>query len=161
MSKKLFWAYLTVYMTSSVKFIFGPVGGFLMGLSFWEIFILTALGMMSSVTLLTFFGLWLRTWWQRRFFRRRKPKRFTARSRQTVRIWRNYGLPGVALLTPILFSPVVGTMIAVSFGERKRRILFHMAWSAVFWSAVFAFVLTYWGETALDVLKPLIGEPKR
>ncbi|MGF1533425.1 MAG: hypothetical protein ACFCUI_06965 [Bernardetiaceae bacterium] len=144
------WAYLIVYLTSSVKFIFGPVGGFLAGLNGWEMFFLTVLGMMSSVVVLTFFGLWLRVRWQR--FLGRRSRRFTPRNRKLVLTWRKYGLIGVAFLTPVLFSPVVGTMIAVSFGERKERIIFHMAWSAVFWAGVFSLSLHIWGQSVLDIL---------
>lgn len=160
MDEKLLWVYLITFLTSSVKFIFGPASGFLMGLRFWELFFLSVAGMMSSVTLITFFGLWLRARWRRFFWKKRRPRRFSRRTRQTVRIWRYYGIWGVALLTPVIFSPVVGTMIAVSFGERKERILFHMAWSAILWAAILSFIFHYWGHDALELLKPFIGEIK-
>lgn len=158
MDEKLLWVYLITFLTSSVKFIFGPAGGFLMGLHFWEMFLLTTAGMMSSVTVVTFFGLWLRERWRRIVWQKRPPRRFSRRTRRTVRIWRQYGIWGVALLTPVIFSPVVGAMIAVSFGERKERILLNMAWSAVLWAAVLSFIFHYWGQDAIRLLQPLIGE---
>jgi len=53
-----------------------------------------------------------------------------------VKIWRKYGIWGVAALTPILFTPIGGTMIAVSFGEKKPKILLAMLLSASLWSVI-------------------------
>ncbi|NJL14022.1 MAG: hypothetical protein HC913_14110, partial [Microscillaceae bacterium] len=61
---------------------------------------------------------------------------FTPRNRRAVLIWRKYGLWGIALLTPIFFSPIIGTLIAVSFERQSSRIVLFMFLSALFWSVV-------------------------
>ncbi|MDW8296820.1 MAG: hypothetical protein RMJ97_08035, partial [Raineya sp.] len=63
-------------------------------------------------------------------------KIFTPRKRLMVRIWQRFSIWGIAFLTPVLFSPIVGTVIAVSFGVPRIKILLAMALSAFFWALV-------------------------
>jgi hypothetical protein len=48
----------------------------------------------------------------------------------------------MALLTPVVFSPIVGTLLVVSLGEDKRKVLFWMSASAYFWGFVLAWALS-------------------
>ena len=70
--------------------------------------------------------------------RSKSPRKiFSKRSRKIVRIWRKYGLMGVAFLTPVLFSIPIGTIIANSFETNKQKIFVYMFLSIVFWSVTF------------------------
>ncbi|MFN3404335.1 MAG: hypothetical protein ACK40G_09605 [Cytophagaceae bacterium] len=132
--------YMAVIGSSMLKFIAGPILGIASGLSFFETAILTILGMMATVSLLiSIVGKSFRNWLVAKFYKNRKL--FCERNRKMVRIWRNYGLKGVAFLTPVLFSPIGGTLLATSFGESKRKIFFYMLASSVFWSIVFTFII--------------------
>lgn len=128
--------YLAVYLISMVKFIGGPLSGVASGLTWVETFIFTVLGMMTSVLLFSLLGQNAK----KRFFGRFRKKKmlFTPKNRRMVRIWRRYGLKGVAFLTPVLFSPIIGTIMATSFGEPAKRIFFYMLGSALFWGVVFS-----------------------
>jgi hypothetical protein len=127
--------YLTVILSSAFKYALGPISGKLFSLSNLEIIILMVVGMMVSVVLLTtlvgdlFYGLLKKT-----LFRNRKT--FSPKTRNIVRVWNKRGLIGIAFLTPILFSPVGGTLIAISFGERKSKIIYYMFVSACFWAPI-------------------------
>ncbi len=127
--------YISVFLASMVKFVVGSGMGIAGGLSVSETVLFSVLGMMTSVLLFSSLGDGLR----RRFrglFRPQKVRVFTQRNRRLVRIWRRYGLLGIAFLTPVLLSPVVGTLIATSFGESPRRVVAHMLVSALFWGIV-------------------------
>jgi hypothetical protein len=127
--------YLTVFLSSMVKFIGGPLSGTAFGLSWIETCIFTILGMMASVLIFSLLGATIRS----RFCKRKKKRRvFTSRNRRIVFIWRRYGLAGVAFLTPLLLSPILGTIVATSFGEPWRRIFMYMLCSAVFWGITFS-----------------------
>ena len=136
---------------SMFKFIFGCVGGAVRGFSYFETVWITVFGMMTSVIIFTYFGIAIRNWFFRTFYRKRKI--FSKRSRRIVRIWRKYGIVGVAFLTPVLFSPIVGTLIAVSFGEDKRRIFFHMIWSAVLWAVILSYITTQFNIESANELR--------
>ncbi len=139
--------YLSVLGVSMAKFLLGPLLGLSYGFNWLEIFLPTCSGMIATSILLSWAGLPLRQWLLS--FRKTKPKLFTKRNRRMVRIWRSYGIKGIAFLSPLIFSPPGGTLIAVSFGERKRNIIFWMTLSAIFWGGVFSTVAIYAKEFLL------------
>ena len=124
--------YLTVYLVSMLKFIGGPTLGAAVGLSFTETVIVTVMGMMTSVVIVSFFGPGLRQWLNKTF--RKDQKVFSKRNRKVVIFWKKYGLFGISFLTPVLFSPILGTLLVYAFGGSKIRILSYMLISAIFWS---------------------------
>jgi len=67
-------------------------------------------------------------------------KIFTKRSRRFVKLWKRYGLIGIAFLTPVLISIPIGTVIANAFEENKKKIFLYMFFSIVFWSILFTSV---------------------
>ena len=134
---------ITIYLLSAVKFIFGPTLGASYGYNLFLTALLTTLGMMTTVYLLSYFerhihGLVVY------FFERKQPKkRFTRKNRQFVRLWRAYGLKGVAFLTPVLLSPIGGTLLATAAGGKKKEILRWMWISAIFWSVTLSAGVKY------------------
>jgi hypothetical protein len=132
-----FGKYCAVFSSSMFKFVLGPVLGAVSDLPVWEASVLTVLGMMTSVIIFSLLGEKIRKVVFKRFYQNRKV--FSTKTRKRVRFWRNYGLKGVAFLTPVLFSPIIGTMLASSFGESKTRILTYMLISSVFWAVILSF----------------------
>lgn len=131
--------YLTVYLSSMVKFIAGPVTGLATGLTYWESVLISVFGMMTSVLILTLVGPKLRQWVKRRFGGQQK--RFTKRNRIFVRIWRRWGIIGVSFLTPLLLTPIGGALLANAYSGKRSKILLYMLISAVFWSFVLSGIL--------------------
>ncbi|TAH26054.1 MAG: hypothetical protein EAZ07_05025 [Cytophagales bacterium] len=132
--------YLAVFGISMVKFVGGPLMGAGAGLSLVETILFTFLGMMASVLLFsTLLGQSFKTWLSNKF--QRNKKLFSNKTRRIVRVWNSFGIKGVAFLTPILFTPIVGTLIAASFGESQKRIIFFMSISALFWSVIISSVI--------------------
>lgn len=143
---------IPVYFSCMLKFIFGPAGGYAIGLHPVTTIVTTILGMMTVVFLLTFFGNWARTAVFGKFKRRKMNLKKAARFQQ---IWKRYGLAGVALLTPIVLTPIGGTLLAVSSGSPKEKIIFYMFISASFWSVVISLAIYFFGNEVLpDFLSP-------
>jgi hypothetical protein len=128
-----------------IKFIGGPLSGAAAGLTWIETFVFTVLGMMASVLIFSFLGENAKKRFLSRF-RKKKKILFTPRNRRIVRIWRKYGLKGVAFLTPILLTPIGGTIMAASFGEPPKRILVYMLVSAIFWGFIFSLFIQQLNE---------------
>ncbi len=139
-----FLKYLTVYFLSMLKFFFGPTTGLICGMGWIETALLTIAGMMTSVVVFSVLGQTAKQWLKSRF--QKNKKLFTRKNRRLVNIWRKYGLAGVAFLTPLLLTPIGGTLLATSFGEPKIRIWSYMLVSAVFWGVLFSFVLIRYGK---------------
>ena len=125
---------LGIYFLSLFKFMAGPILGHAAGYSLLEMMAVTVVGMMTSVFLCTFLGDWVKR--QYGIWRPRKGKVFSKRSRKTVMVWRRYGAAGVAFLTPLILTPIGGTLVMISFGVDRKWIIGYMLISAVVWSFV-------------------------
>ncbi|GAB3898241.1 hypothetical protein [Spirosoma agri] len=126
--------YLSVIIASTIKFVGGPLTGATLGLSWIETATCTAMGMMISVVTITYAGAAIQKLVDR--FRKQRPKRFTSRTRLAVRIWKRFGLAGIAFLTPLLLTPIGGTALAVSFRVGRGRLVLYMLLSAISWAVV-------------------------
>lgn len=133
-----------------LKFVFGPLGGYAAGFSVIVTIAITVAGMMTVVLLFTLFGNWIRENVILRFFKKRK--RFSPNNRRFVTIWKRYGLIGVAALTPIILTPIGGTLLAVSSGSPKEKIILYMFISASVWAVVFTFGLFFFGDEVMKYL---------
>lgn len=143
---------IPVYFSCMLKFIFGPAGGYAVGLHPITTILTTVAGMMTVVFLFTFFGNWIRT---RIFARFRWRKVNAEKARRLEMIWKRYGLIGVAILTPIILTPIGGTLLAVSSGSPREKIIFYMFVSASFWSVVISMAIYIFGNEVLpEFLKP-------
>lgn len=140
----------TVYFSSMLKFIFGPLGGYAAGFTLITTILVTVAGMMTVVFIFTFFGNWIREKVIVRFFKKRN--KFSQSNRRFVTIWKRYGLIGVAALTPIILTPIGGTLLAVSSGSPKEKIIFYMFISASAWSVIFSSALYFFGAEVLKYL---------
>jgi hypothetical protein len=140
--------YIIVFLISMFKFIGGPAFGTAYDLNLIGIVTMSVLGMMTTVVIISFFGIKLRDWIQKKYNYKRKRKTFSKRSRRIVKIWRGYGEFGVSFFTPILFSPIIGTLLVTTLGGKRNRVITYMLISAIFW----AFALTSLSDVLLDVL---------
>lgn len=116
-----------------------------MGLHFWPTWALTVAGMMTSVFIFSGVG---RAWMQHRQKQRRLRRApiFSRRSRSIIKVFRTFGMGGIAFLTPVLLSPIGGTVIATLLGVPRHRILLHMLWSAVFWGGALTLASVHFGH---------------
>lgn len=113
-----------------IKFVIGPITGLIAGLSVWETIILTTLGMMTSVIIFTFIGESLRKRILKKYYKPRRGKWAVAISRWLEK----HGVQGIAFITPIILSPIIGTLLASSVQGTKKKLIFSMLVSALFWA---------------------------
>lgn len=138
-----------IFLASMFKFVAGPVLGLAAGLSPLEMVMVTMGGMMTTVVSLTFLGDWIKKYWN--FSSNRDKKVFSPRSRNIVKVWGKYGPAGIAALTPLILTPVGGTIVMNAFRVKRNKIFTYMLVSALFWSLVFSFSI----HSLLEI--PLIG----
>jgi hypothetical protein len=81
----------------------------------------------------TYLGDAVRGWISK--LRGRPPKPLSPR---WVRFWERYGLWGVALLTPPILSPPIGTAIALAFRTPRGVLAWRLTIAMVLWGIVFA-----------------------
>jgi uncharacterized membrane protein len=134
-----FGKYFTVIALTALKFFNGPIAGIVMDLTWYETAVCSIIGMMLMVTLMTFLGKQVQVWISN--YRKTKPKLFSKRSRFAVKIWLKLGIWGIACFTPLFFTPIGGTLLALSFKVPIPKILFSMLVFAVFWGIVLTFAI--------------------
>ena len=65
---------------------------------------------------------------------------FTKSTRRFVNIKRNFGLAGLAFITPLIGQPV-GAFFAEKFFKDKRKVIIYLSASVVVWSVMLYFIL--------------------
>lgn len=118
-------------LASMLKFFGGPIAGFLTGVPVQKTVFLSAAGMMTAVIVTTIFAKTITAF----FNKRAKTKKliFTKSARFKIKIWQKLGLFGIALLTPPLFTPIGGTLMALSFKVNVFKMIGYMLVSSIFW----------------------------
>ncbi len=146
----------SVYLSSMIKFIFGPIGGKAAGLHLITTMVVTAAGMMTMVVAFTYFGEYLRAKILHRFFPKKESAEKAPKKRSAL--FMKYELAGIALLTPILLTPIGGTLLAVSVSSNREKIIFYMLISACVWSVILTLAV-YFGYdavmNAIDKVQPV------
>jgi len=124
--------YISVYFLSMVKFMAGPPLGVAVGIGVLETIILSILGMMTSVVLFTLIGERIKVFWLPKFIR--DARDIKPQNKYFNLLWRRFGVFGITFLTPVLFTPIGGTLLATAMGSSRGKIFIYMFASAIFWS---------------------------
>lgn len=128
-------AYSGVMVATALKFIAGPITGFSLGLTWYETVLFTWLGAMLTVSIMVSIGKVVVSAVGK--LRKTKPMIFSKRVRYAVQIWQKFGIKGIAALTPLIFTPIGGSLLALSFKVPLPRILFFMAISSFLWALLY------------------------
>jgi hypothetical protein len=118
-------------LASMLKFFGGPIAGFLTGVPVQKTVFLSAGGMMTAVIVTTIFAKTITSYLNKRV--KTKKLIFTKSARFKIKIWQKLGLFGIALLTPPLFTPIGGTLMALSFKVNVYKMIGYMLVSSIFW----------------------------
>ncbi|MCF0049762.1 hypothetical protein MUK70_23390 [Dyadobacter chenwenxiniae] len=136
--KTTFLKYLSVALASTLKFFGGPIAGVVLKLTWIETAICSAIGMMFSVLILTYVGGAIQDFIKKR--RKTPPKKFSRTNRIAVNIWKRFGIIGIAFLTPPLFTPLFGPILAVAFKVPRASIFLWMSTSAIIWGLAISYI---------------------
>ena len=65
-----------------------------------------------------------------------RSRRLAKRRERIERVWKRYGIPGVALQAPLLTGPLLASLLALALGAPARPLLLWMLASVAFWGLV-------------------------
>ena len=139
MSEGLLFKYLSVALAAAIKFFAGPLTGLALGLTWYETALCSTIGMMLAVMITTYIGKGIQLLIKR--WRKVPPRRFSKSSRMAVRIWKRFGIIGIAILTPLLFTPIGGAALAVAFRVQRQSIFFWMLMSGLCVGTVLSYLV--------------------
>jgi uncharacterized membrane protein len=138
----------SVYLSTMIKFIFGPIGGKAAGLHLITTMVVTASGMMTVVFAFTYFGEFIREKIINRFRKKKSTESIEELNKKNTGFFKKYGLVGIAILTPVILTPIGGTLLAVSVSPNREKIIFYMFISACVWSVILTLAV-YFGYDAV------------
>jgi hypothetical protein len=69
-------------------------------------------------------------------------RKFSKSNRRLVLIKSRYGMPGIALLTPVILSIPVGTFLTAKYYGNKKQSYLLLILSQVAWSLIYTLILT-------------------
>lgn len=139
------WEYFLIFLGAAIPWLeialVIPIG-IVSGLSPIWVMILAFVGNMLTVGLLIIGFDKFKIWWIKR--QEAKGKTKSKRSDRAKKIWSRYGLPGLALLGPILIGTHIAAFIGMTLGASKKWTTLWMTVSIALWTLVFG-ILTALG----------------
>jgi len=132
----LLWQYVLVFVSGAVPWIeiaaVIPVG-ILAGLNPAAVAVAAFLGNWFTVYLVAVFFDKVRQWMDRK---RGSGQPAEKRRERAAKIWNRYGMPGLALLGPLLIGSHIAVFIGILLGARKHWALLWMTISLALWTAL-------------------------
>ena len=130
----MIWKWFVLFLTASTKWAIAA--GWILNADSPIIAACVALaGGITGIFVYTFFGEKISIWWKSK--RKPKPFTFNKRKRILVKVKQDYGLAGIALLSPVIISIPVGCIISYSMSEDKFKIMRFQFVSLLIWTLVF------------------------
>ena len=140
-------------ISSSVKFAMTfPVAVLQFKFTFLETVLWTNIGGIVGIYFFAYLSERIIVWWKKVFVTRkarqhvtnREKKIFTKKNRRIVRIKQKYGLPGIALTTPLLLSIPVGTFLVVRYYRNHPSRFAYLIAANLLWSVIYTAFYTFW-----------------
>ncbi|GAA0301903.1 putative membrane protein [Gracilibacillus halotolerans] len=142
----IYIAYLIIFLLGATPF-FEVVGvipiGVAAGLPAVPVAILAFAGNILTIWLLILMMDHVKKWMKNRKEKKGKdiPEK---RQKRAANLWKKYGLPGLAILSPFLIGSHFGAILAMGFGGTRKRITFWMTISVTGWTIIMG-IASYYG----------------
>ncbi|MBU9713929.1 small multi-drug export protein [Evansella tamaricis] len=141
------WLYLLVFLFAAIPFFeaYGVIPiAIIAGLSPVPTFLLGLFGNVLTVLFVILFVNKIKEWRQARQRKRGEEVVESKRSKRAQRLWKKYGLPGLAMVGPLVVGSHLTAFMSMSFGGTKRSSFYWVTFSITFWSLLFT-ILVYLG----------------
>lgn len=137
--------YLLVFLGGAIPWL--EIGlviplGIISGLSPVWVMVAAFTGNLLTVLLVILGFQKVKEWVENR--RKNSEKEPSKRTERGKKIWNKYGMPGVALLGPVLIGTHIAAFIGLLFGAKKSNVTLWMIISIALWTMIFG-VLTAMG----------------
>lgn len=138
---------LLIILLSSTKFLTAPITALNIGFGYVQTLVITTVGGIIGVFFFFFLSniimLALQKLSPRMHFTKSKTKKrkFTWKNKMIVRVKRDFGLIGLAALTPTILSIPVGTFLAARYFENRLKVLTYLVVSVCVWSVIISSVV--------------------
>ncbi|MCT8136736.1 small multi-drug export protein [Anaerobacillus sp. CMMVII] len=143
---ELLWAYALVFLLSAIPFFEAyatiPLG-IIAGLSVIPALVIGLAGNILTVILLIIFINKIKDWRKKRK-NETEENQPSKRSLRAQKLWKKYGLPGLAMIGPLFVGSHLTAFMSVTLGGTKKRTVYWMITSITIWSLLFS-ILAHFG----------------
>jgi hypothetical protein len=122
-----------------------PVAIYVFEMTFIETILFTNAGGIIGVIVSLYFSKGLIYLWntlKSKKVQNKNKRKFSKYNRRLVLIKSRYGMPGIALLTPVILSIPVGTFLTAKYYGNKKQSYLLLILSQVAWSLIYTLILT-------------------
>lgn len=138
---------LLVVILSATKFLTAPITSLNIGFGYLETLLITSIGGLIGVTFFYYLSsaimALIARWSSRKTSGKtnKRKKKFTWKNKLIVHVKREYGLIGLAALTPTILSIPVGTFLAARYFRDPKQVITYLSASVVVWSVIVSSVV--------------------
>lgn len=134
----IFWTYVIVFLLAATPLfevvVVIPVA-VVAGLHAFPVALLALLGNIATVLLVILMVDKIQSWLQRRKEAKGEPHP-SLRQGRAKRIWNRYGLPGLAILGPLIVGSHLTVLMGLSFGGTKKQMTAWILASLTLWTLI-------------------------
>ncbi len=143
MESELIGKILSIVFISAVKFLFAPGLALALKLTYWQSVIFMIVGGILGSVVFVFGSERILIFWRKITNAKPKPL-FSKKSRRYVSMWKKFGAPGIAVISPIISIPVAGFLMA-RFGVQLRVAVQYMVISLIVWAFILNLIVLRFG----------------
>lgn len=140
---------LLIVILSATKFLTAPITSLNIGFGYLETLLITTTGGIFGVIAFYYLSagivfLFEKLWQKFGPKPKGKPKKrkvFTMKNKLIVRVKREYGLIGLAAVTPIFLSIPLGTFLAARYFHDPKKVISYLSASVLVWSIIVSSVV--------------------
>lgn len=139
---------LLVVILSGTKFLTAPITSLNIGFGYLETLLITTIGGVIGVVFFYYLSAAimillqkLMGTFQKAGSKPQKKRVFTWKNKLIVKVKREYGLIGLAAITPIFLSIPLGTFLAARFFHDQKKVLTYLSASVIVWSVIVSSVV--------------------
>jgi ABC-type antimicrobial peptide transport system permease subunit len=139
---------LLVVILSGTKFLTAPITSLNIGFGYLETLLITTIGGVIGVVFFYYLSAGIAYLFGRiasifikKGSKPKPKKKFTWKNKLIVKVKRDYGLIGLAAITPTLLSIPVGTFLASRYFHDQKKVITYLSASVVVWSVIVSSVV--------------------
>lgn len=146
---------ILIFLLSTTKFFAGLVMAMVSNdMTPFPSYLTTLGGGILGAIAFTYFGDFIAQTFNKWFPPKKQKLLFSKKSRFLVKFRRNFGLPGIAIITPLLSIPI-GIVLSLSITKNKKQILLFMGISFLIWANALLLPKYLFGLNLLETFKSI------
>jgi len=132
--------YISLFLSSMLKSYTGSIASAVFNHNYFEMLLINFSAVIVSILLTYQFRKQLLSLFQKRS---KSKNGYSKKLKKAMIWWKNYGIYGIAVISPVLISIPIGVIVSAHFKTSKKMILTTISISAFIWINIFYFIAKF------------------